>query len=319
MPHIALFFVFFIINFANLGLSVEQTRLDQPAFRLINQVCAVVESQQPILQSDVEKRAKERSLSYFQAQTELIGERALWIYAEQQLKFNVPEIYKAAQEHIKKVMESNNLSKESFEEILMRPPYSMTFKQYERETAFLVLKNQLESSIASNLEISDKDVEAEYKRQDPNKYKEFEVVFISVLAPKNLNNLKTPLSTQFYKANQIKKEIMGNINLDGIKRKYKNHKDISFVGPLDYQEGAFQQKYDIQIKKDLAAKITDPFEDEGVVTMIWKIEKNAASDNQKTALENVRKDLYRRAVQRRLEDFMKNILVKSSVEINCEW
>ena len=112
---------------------------------------------------------------------------------------------------------------------------------------------------------------------------------------------------------------MANSNLDALKRKYQAHKDVSFIGPLDYQEGAFQQKYDIQIKKDFAAKITDPFADEGVVTMIWKIEKNAASDNQKTALENVRKDLYRRAVQRGLEYFMQNILFKSSVEINCKW
>jgi len=314
MRIIALFFIFFISYY---GHTIP---VDQPEkFRLVDQVCAVVESEQPILQSDVEKRAKERSLTLFQAQAELIGERALWIYAKQQLKFNVPEIYRNAQEHIKKIMENNKLSKESFEGLLMSPPYSMTFKQYESETAFLVLKNQLEASIISSLEISDKEVETEYKRQDPNKFKDFEVIFISLAPQRKTASGKANLSAQFIKANRIKREILTTNNLDTIKRKYKTHKDISFVGPLDYQEGAFQQKYDIQIKKDLAAKITDPFEDDGVVTMIWKLEKKAASDNQKTALENVRKDLYRRAVQRRLEDFMKNILVKSSVEINCEW
>ena len=197
-----LIFIFLIIIYASLGLSV-----DQPKLGLINQVCAVVESERPILQSEVEKRAKERLISLLEAQTQLIGERALWIYAKQQLKFNVPEIYKSAQEHVKKIMETNNLSQESFEASLMLPPYNMTLKHYEHETAFLILKNQLESSI-TNIEISDKEIEAEYK-QHPNKYKEFEVIFISLSTPANNNNIKPLLSAQFVKANQIKKRNIG--------------------------------------------------------------------------------------------------------------
>ena len=309
-----LFFIFLITNYAHTAPGGQPTH-----FGLINQVCAVVESEVPILQSDVIKRAQERSLSNFEAQNQLVGERALWIYAKQQLKFNVPEIYKNAQEHIKKIMENNNLNKESFENILMRPPYSMTFRQYENDTAFHILKNQLESSIASSIEISDKEVLAASKQQVHDKYKEFEVIFISLAyTPKSANNSNN-LTNQINKANRIKKEILANINLDSIKRKYKSHKDISFVGPLNYREGDFKEKYDALIKKDPAAKITEPFEDEGMVTMIWKIEKNAVADNQKTALENVRKHLYTEAVQRRLNDLMKNILVKSSVEINCKW
>ena len=293
---------------------------DQPLiYTLVDQVCGVVESELPVLQSEVVKRAQERSISNYSAQRELLGERALWIYAKQQLKYNVPEIFKNAQEHTKKAMENNKLDKESFERILRGPPYFMTLQRYEYNTAFSILKNHIESSLASNIVISDKEVEQEYNRQRIDKQKEFAVIFVSVLSSSPKALVANPPSPEFIKANAIKKEILSNNNPDAIKRKYKDHKGISFVGPLDYQEGALKQKYDIQIKKDPAAKITEPFEDGGMVTMIWKVEKTITSDNQKTALENVRKGLYTKAVHNRLEAVKNNTLAKSSVEINCEW
>lgn len=310
--------VFLFINLiSNNTQAITPQKIDQPPYGLVNKICALSETE-PILMSEVLKRAKERGISPRLAQQELAQERGLWIYARQQLKISVPEIQKAATEHIKKVMENNKMSREAFETALLKPPYSTTFQQYENEIAYFMLKNQVENMLASAIQISDKEIRERYNL---DKLKDFQVLFISVLNNNKKLNRTTAINEQFKKANKIRTEFTDKKDVSHIKNTYKGQSDVSFYGPLDYREGILESKDEKQLKSNLEKNprmlISDPFEDGEAVTMIVKIEKAASEDNEQTGLEIARNELYKEEIQRRLDAVMKNTL--ASVEFYCEW
>lgn len=289
-------------------------------FRVVDKICAIVDSEQPILLSEVTKKAKEAKMSEEEALKELLHERALRIYGRQ-LKFSATDTHKAAEDHIAKVMKENNLTSQQFDAILHGTPYFTTLKQYSYDTAFLILQSQIEASIASSIQLTEKDVELALKQQKEVKNKDFEVLFISIVPTFSDNNVsqKRPTTSQFNKANNIRMDFLAKNSLESIEMKYKNQKDVKFNGPIDYEEGVLKSQYEAQLKKNPSAIITEPFADGGAVTMILRIEKVLSPDMSKTALENVRNDLYKKAVRQRLDAVTRELLVNVPVVVNCTW
>lgn len=305
--------------------SKESVMVDTPAkskqehSKVVDKICAIVDSEQPILLSEVNRKAKESKMNEEQALKELLHERALRIYGRQ-LKFSTTDTHKAAEDHIAKVMKENNLTAQQFDTILHGAPYFTTLKQYSYDTAFLILQSQIEASIASSIQITEKDLELAMKQQKEAQHKEFEVLFISILPTVSDSNksLKGPTTSQFNKANNIRMDFLAKSSLESIKMKYKDQKDVKFNGPIDYEEGVLKSQYEAQLKKNPSI-ITEPFADGGAVTMILRIEKVLSPDMSKTALENVRNDLYKKAVRQRLDAVTKELLVNVPVVVNCTW
>ncbi len=293
---------------------------EKKSYKLVDKICAVVDSEAPILLSEVEKKSKELSTSNSLALKELLHERALRIYGRQ-LKFSSTDTHKAAEDHISTIMKNNNLTRQKFESILHGAPYFTTLKQYEEEIAFAILKNQIESSFANSIEITEQDIENAHKQQNRATGKEAEVVFITILPTKsgNPNSSNKPTTGQLIKANNIKSAFLDKKTLESVKMEYKDQKDVSFIGPVDYEEGALKLQYELELKKNPRALITEPFEDGRAVTMILRTERALSADMQKTALENVRNGLYEKAVRQRLDAVTKDILDNVPVEVNCAW
>ncbi|MCA9507715.1 MAG: hypothetical protein KC505_04750 [Myxococcales bacterium] len=286
---------------------------------LIDKICAIVDSEPPILLSDVNKKALELQLNPSEALQELLRDRALSIYARR-LKFSTMDTHKAAEEHILKIMKENKLNRDQFDKILRGAPYFTTLQQYSYETAFLILKNQIEASIASSIQITDKDAKRALE-QNKSQNKKVEVVFVSVL-PGKQDNIKTKevtATSQFSKANDIRKEFLSKKSLKSLKVKYEQDKDVRFSGAIEYEEGVLRTQYEAQLKSDPSTLITKPFVDGGAVVMIVRIEKLLSTDMSETALEKVRNDLYKKAVRQRLEAVTKEILVSVPVKVNCTW
>jgi hypothetical protein len=311
------FFVLFCVFFIAAYLCA-----DQPAnSRLVDKICAVVGEEQVILHSDIRRRAQERSLSNEAAQQELMGERALRIYIKKNpTKINISDIDKDAKDHIENILNNNKLTIQALEKALIEH-YKITYTQWEYDIKSAALSSRIEALLANTIEISDNAVKEEYAKKIRSTPKEFEIIFISIMPSAILHNKSQSLKAQLNKANNIKQDILSNSNFDTLKVKYQHDNEVSFLGPIDYKEGVLKSQYERQIKKNPRAKLSEPFIDgqnNNVVTMIWKVKK-AQTDNQTTALENVRKDLYRGEVQRGREAIIKNILAEHLVEINCKW
>jgi len=284
------------------------------SFTLVDKVCVTIGQERPILYSEVMKRARELGEDHKTAQRELIKERALIIYAKKQVTYNAPEIKKATQAHINKIIESNRLTRDRFEKILRSAPYNSSFSQYEYDTEYHLTKNQIDASIASTIAPTPGEVELELKKRK-NTPKQFSIAFISISPTQSLKKADS-LKLQFNKAKSIKEKISRMKNLDEIKKHYSGQSDVSIGDLMDYEEGTLIGHLDRQLKKNPSSRVTEPFEDDGAVTMIVKFEKKL---DKKTALENVRKDLYKRAVQQRLDSITNNTLASSPVAINCDW
>lgn len=222
-------------------------------------------------------------------------------------------IKKSAEDHAKKIMESNNLKTDDFERILNNPPYNTTIKQFIEDTAFTILKSQLEAASASTIRVSDKEM-AEAAAKNKGLYSSFDVVFIS-LVPKAGQTKEEALKYQFKRANEIRKEIIKIAKLDDIKRYYEKEKDVHIGEPIKYEPGTLLSLYEQELKKNNQARITEPFNDNGKVAMMLKIEVPKSNE---TALENVRKELYNKAAQLDLRSKARETLANVPVVINCE-
>lgn len=284
-------------------------------YTLVDKVCATVGQERPILLSEVLTRANNTGNAPKDAQRELIKERSLIIYAKKMVTYNAPRIKKEIEGHISGIIENNKLTKERFITILHGPPYNMSLGQFEYETSLHLHKNMVEASITSSIkDISPEEVEKELEKRKSSR-DEFLISFITI-KPDVGGEKKDSLSNQFEKAKKIREEIERMKNLDELKRKYAGHKDVSIGEPTDYEEGSLLPQYELQLKKNKSLKVTEPFSDNGAVTMIMKTEKKVV---EKTALENVRNDLYKRSVQERLSGIIDNTLAQTPVSISCEW
>lgn len=260
----------------------------QRGYTLLDRICIEVEGEAPILESEIKKRAKSKEQTLNTPEEELINERLLWVLAKKQLKFSVAEIESSAYHHAEKVMKDNKLTKEQFNQVLMRPPYEMSFEQYLSETKYAILKNQVEANLASQVAVTDEEI-GEYVNKS---HKEaFDVVFISVLPTKKG---KDEISSQLKKAKELSLQITATTSLDQLKKQFKGENNVVVVGPITYQKGSLKSLYDQQLARNKVL-VTEPFIDEGAATVIWKIKKSEQKLDE-NALEKVREDLYKAKV-----------------------
>lgn len=299
-----------------LCLSTTVSSKENRGFVRVDKVCVTVDNERPILLSEVKRKAETMESDYKAAQQELMEERAMRVAAGKMLKINLADIKETRNKHIRKIIESNKLTLEEFESRLKGPPLFMTLRQYEDDIDNQIIKGQFDASVASKVQISPREIEAEIAKRAASPAK-FVVIFISIAPKKGLKKADA-LRLQFIRAKNIRQEILGLKDLNALQKNYSGQSDVSIVGPLDYEEDSLMDRYDLQLKKNPTSRVTEPFEDGGVVTMIVK-EKVLQLDNQKTALEKVGNDLYNRAVQQGRNAVTKRTLANSSVEINCEW
>lgn len=278
---------------------------------LVDKVCATLGSERPILYSDVKKRAEEFGETFEVALNTLIQERALMIAVKRLITYDAGAIKKAVNAHINKIIESNKLTPKRFSEIL-REHYKTSLSQYEYDTEYHLNKSQLEASIASTIEITPKMVEAELARRKKTP-QDFSIAFISVASKSSGKGI--PLTQQFARAKSIKEKISKIKNLDEIKKNFSGQSDISIGNLMDYEEGSLIPYYDQQLQKNPSSRVSEPFEDNGAVTMIVKFEKKL---DEKTALENVRNALYKRAGEQGLNAITNKILAELPVFNNCK-
>lgn len=260
-------------------------------FRLVDRVCVVVEGEEPILLSEIKRRAEQQHEPFLVAQRELIRDRLLWVYAKKQLKYDIANIFKAADEHIDNVMTKNRLTKTQFEKVIAAPPYQSSFRQFRLETATEFLKNSVKQSLASQISVSDEQLKSELGKL-------YDVVFITV-QPKKADTARASLNNEIKKANGIRAKIKPTTGVNDIKNLYGNDKDISIVGPIAYEPGVLKKAYDDRLKAESSPAVIGPFEDDGSVTLLWKIKKTKKNLDE-TALEKLRKESYQNAVVAKL-------------------
>lgn len=286
----------------------------KPSFTLLNAICVDVEGEAPILLSDIEKRAQQKNINFNEAQTELTRERLLWVIAKKQLKYDLSQINQAADEHLKKIMENLKISKEKFAELLMAAPYLTTPKQFQMETSSAILENNFKATLASQISITDEQVKQHIARRHTDAPDQFDVVFVSVM-PDMSSKAKMPhLNAQLKKANEIKAKIKAKASLDTVKKSYEQDKTVSIIGPLAYEKGGLNQTYERELAKSSHAAVTEPFRDEGSVSMIWKMNVSTKLLGS-SSLEKVRKELYDKAVMEKYQAITDAMMNSSTVVV----
>lgn len=281
---------------------------------LKDKICAILGTERPILLSDVKKRADEQKVSLKQALQLLLQDRALEHYAKSQQKLNLSSIHESAEKHLKSIMEKNHLNRDAFIAILRKAPYFTTLDSYEEEVAFQIIKNQIETSFAQSIYITDAKV---IEAQKALHHGKLEVIFISILPLKTQS--KESIISQERKANNISEQLQRGINLDSLKNAYQGQKDISFIGPLDYKVGSLQEHYESVLKENPSQEIIGPFKDKQALTLIVRRAKTLPVDKEGTGLENIRNKLYEESVRLRISAVTKEILENTPIEVNCTW
>lgn len=269
-------------------------------FTLVDKVCVVVEGETPILLSEIKRRSQQNSISLANAEDELIQERLLWVYARSQLKYDITGVTKAADDHIKSVIENNRLTESRFEEILSHPPYSMTFRQYQKETQTAILENNVKQILANQISVTDEQVKAEVALHYQAAEQKFDVIFITVHPDAKLANASQRLNAQIKKANDIKNTISPSTSLNTLRKQYGHDASVSILDPIPYERGALEKTYDERLTKEPTKLVIGPFEEKQSVSLIWKI-KRPVQKLDETALEKVRKELYDRLVMEKFK------------------
>lgn len=304
--------VFFAgIGFGDTSLPRASSASSPSNFTLLDKVCVVVEGEEPILLSEIKKRAEQRGESFLVAERELIRDRMWWVYAKKQLKYDIASFYKTADEHIANVMKVNDLTKSQLEELLLGAPYFSTFRQFRFETATEYLKNSVRQTIMSQTTVTDDQLRSEAAQK-------FDVVFITVQpkqSPKSratTTSARSPLTREIEKANAIRRRIEAESNVNDIKKLYKGDEDVSIIGPLAYEKNVLKKAYDERLKSATTDHVIGPFEDDGSITMIWKVKKNTKNLDT-TALEKLRKESYHNAVQEKFNSLTDALINSSTV------
>lgn len=281
-------------------------------YRLVDQSCVIVSDQPPILRSEIEKLSEEKSISFLDAKKELIYGRLLWIYAQNNPKYDINYFRRSAENHIREILDKQKLSIEQLEHILQNPPYKISLEQFKFDTATAYLQQTISSYFAGQIgDISDEDVKKELKN-NTGKEEKFDIVFISI---KPKNNTKKSLDEAFNIAKNIDYLTKSN-TLDDIIKKYHNNSSISFVGPIVYDKGKFSKQYEDEINKSKNHHISKPFLDDGSVNLIWKIKHKL---NKGSSLEKVRKYLYEKLVAEKYKSVIDSLMNKSTVDDrNCK-
>lgn len=284
---------------------------ESQGFKVLDKICVLVEGEEPILLSEINKRVKVRGETFLDAELALTRERLLWVYAKKQLKYDVANIFRAADDHIEKVRKDNKLTAKKFEEVLMRLPYETTLRKFRIDTATDYLKNLVMQDIRSKIAISEEQLKEEAT-------KKFEVAFITISSKKTAQkSQRTPiggLSPEFRKANAIRSQIHLTTTVNDIKTLYGRDQDVSLVGPIAYEKDVLKKAYDERLTSDPSSLVIGPFYDDGSVTMIWKIKKTMKNLDE-TALEKLRKESYHSAVAEKFNSLTDALIKDSTVTV----
>lgn len=267
--------------------------------------------------SDIHKRQAQKHLNFKTALDDLIQEQAVWLVAKTQLKIDLNQIKKAAEDHIAQIMRERKLTKEQLAEHLMQAPYFMTLSQFIHETQTTILQQHLLSTLASQVVVTDEQAQRELEKREALRAKKFDVVFITAES-KTISHKKTGtdlITSQFRTLKEIKAKILGHQSLAEIKRQYETDNAVTILGPYSYEKGTFNKEYDLQLVKSSHHVVTEPFKDGGSYTIIWKIPV-APQNLDKTALEKVIKELYDRAVMEKDRAVKDAVINSSTVVIN---
>lgn len=311
-------YTMFLIFYSPYVLSLAIT--PPSSFKLIDRVCIVIEGQDPIYLSQIQTRAKTKGISFVDAQKELEREKRMWAYAKKQLKYNTADIFKQADEHIKKIRENNKLSEEDFLKAL-QTHYHVSLKEYRHEVATAILENVMKSAIASQITISETEINEEVKRL----IREAEVLNLVIIkiadekkptfVDKRSNNKS--LSDQIIKANKIRSEINSNTSLKEIRKRYEGGRDISIGEPIVYKKGDKIKGYEDKIASLEPGMVSPPFVDGNAVTLIWMIRKRSKETVDEGALiEKAKKTLYDAAVEKQFNTVRTPMMDSSTAIIN---
>ncbi len=285
-----------------LSIAILGKPADKEGFEFVDGVCVVVEGEEPILWSEIDKRAQQKGQSFHDAKKDLIRDRLVWVHAKKQLKYDITNIFKSADEHIASAQKNNHLTREKFDEVLRAPPYSMTFRQFRLETATEFLKNTVRQSLAGQIPPpSDEEVKREAAQN-------FEVTFISVPG----RGRTAGLTAEYKKANEIRSRINQKTSIDDIKDVYSKDRSVYITGPIAYEKGVLKKTYEDRLNADPSAFVFGPFEDEGSVTVLWKI-KQSKKNLSETALEKLRKESYQSAVLKKYNAITDALINNSTV------
>ncbi len=282
----------------------------EKSFVLLDKVCVLVEGEEPVLLSEINRRVEQKHVSFPVAQKELMRERLLWVYAKKQLKYDVASVYKATDDHLARVMAKNHLNRSQFDEVLMAPPYSTSYRQFRLDIATDYLKNSVMQNLGNQIALSDEQLKLDAA-------KKYDVIFVTIHPKQNgkatlLPTAGTTLSAEFKKANEIRGKIQPTTNVNDIKTLYGKDEDISIIGPIAYEKDVLKKSYDERLKSESSEIVIGPFEDDGSVTMIWKIKKTKKNLDE-TALEKLRKESYHDAVLEKFNNLTDALINSSTV------
>lgn len=282
-------------------------------FVLLDRICVEIEGEPPILLSEIKRRAEQKGISIQDAQKDLIREQSLWIDAKKRINYDISQINKAADDHVKKVMADLKLSFDQFADLLMKPPYTMSVRQFKRETATLMLQNSFKATLASQIVVTDEQVVDEIKRRNENKQNQFDVVIIRIL-PQGVDARKNSVDSRFKKANEIRNKILSHLSLTELNESVKGQKNIVVMGPFGYEKGSLKSSYENHLAKNHEKLVSVPFVDNDEVILIWKIRPTSLNLNE-TALEKVRKELYEDLVMEKYQTVTEAMVNSSAVEL----
>lgn len=281
------FFIAFITVF------LESLCNAQNGFTLADQICVIVPQEDPILLSDVNARQKQKNISKKEALDEMKREAGLFLYAKNQLKFNIENIKMAAINHVNNIKKQNNLSDKKFNKLLSQAPYYTNEIKFIKQTEYIMVKNQVMAFLDSQINIgADKLTEA-VKQQQYNV--DNQVIFITLNKKnQNLNILKEI-------ALRISYLIKSKKSLNEIKNIYKNDSRVLFSEPMDYEKGILKPDYEKALEKNASFPVTELLDDGEALVMIWKIKKKRENKElDRTALENLEKQLKDKAIDDKL-------------------
>jgi hypothetical protein len=275
-------------------------RVSQAGSQLVEKTCASFDSEKAILLSEIKAYARDKNLSERESFEELINNRAMLAYAKKQIWYNNADVQKTLNQHKNDLLKKTNLTEAQFAERLEEDPYNISFSRYLYGIEFFIIKNQLTSTI-KDTDISESDIQAALNKKITQMKKRYDITFVSVLVNKETKDI----SGQLQKAKLIKNELLQNRDLDAIKRRYssldssKNTTDVAIIGPISYK-GNLKEEYEKKLLEHAHDMIIGPFDDNGKQTLIVRTQAKLPADYQKTALEEVRKELYEQRVNQRI-------------------
>lgn len=297
---------YLLLSFLPVMMMAEEN-LD--GFKLVDHICAKADGFEPILLDDIRSKAKQESSNLASAFDKLLKQKALFLYAQKQLKIDTKEIDKLADKHIEDILSKNKLTLNDLKASLADKPYFSTIRQLKNQIAYSMLEGQIRSQLKNQIKISESQVKAQLIKENREKY---QLVFIEFSKSDKLENEQTAL------ANKIREDIINNISLEELKALYRKSEGIEISEPRYFKKGQLLDVYEKMIEK--TNTVSELFMANGKPTIIWKTKKTFLNEDlNKNDLEELEKHLYEQEIEKKLME-IKNISVKEKeIMVNsCE-